>query len=145
MAYPKHLNEQYKAEKAAGTTTATSFREWNKYRLGMLEIDASVDDKVDEALQQAGPASLEEVTNIVEKSIEQLEELKEAVQVSVVLSKAALALQIYNEAEANAAAAGIEISRKDIIKRFMVEAELSKAGAQTYYQNIRRKKGLISS
>lgn len=143
MAYPKHLNEQYKAEKAAGTTTATSFKEWNTHRLATLEMNAP--DKVDEAIQQTGPVSLEEVTNIVEQSIEQLEETKEMVQEAVKLSKSELARRIYSEVEAASAANNTEISRKEVIKRFMEEAGLSKPGAQTYYQNIRRSKGLIGS
>ncbi len=50
MAYPKVLNTQYKAEKAAGITLAKSFKEWNENRLDLVEVESPKEPEVVEVV-----------------------------------------------------------------------------------------------
>lgn len=52
-------------------------------------------------------------------------------------NKAAIARQIFNEV-------GTDKPRKDVIARFMAEAQLTPAGAATYYQNMKKEAGLVA-
>jgi hypothetical protein len=129
MAYPTELNNQYKAEKAAGTTTAKSFPEWNKLRLAALEIQ-------DVVIQEQ---TLAEAIQIAEQALEVAE-----TATTTAKSKAAICLEIY-EAQAAAATPEHPLVRKNLIKAFKEIAYISEKGASTYLQNIKRKKGLIKA
>lgn len=61
-------------------------------------------------------------------------------QVTTPINKAEIARSIYNEQEAKAKAECRHMIRKDVIALIMQAANLSNAGAQTYYQTIRKKK-----
>ncbi len=50
-------------------------------------------------------------------------------------SKMAIAMDIYNRMIKQK-----DVTRKDIIAKFMAEAKLTKAGARTYFQLIKAKK-----
>ncbi len=124
MAYPKALNIQYKAEKAVGTTDATSFKVWL----------AGHTPSVDEAL------------NVAEKALVEIEQIiftpfVPEVQLPETISKAQYARQLYDQEEAKSQ----PMIRKNIIEMFMKVVGLTKPGASTYYQNIRKTKGLIHS
>lgn len=127
------LNNQYKEEKANGLTTATSFKAWLAEQNTPAEESEVTTPSVSEVLEQVEQA-LEIVTN----------EVLPAAQEATAQSKAAIALSIYEEEDAKALAKNLKVVRNDVIKRFLAEAGLSKNGAATYYQNIRRKKGLIT-
>lgn len=58
-------------------------------------------------------------------------------------SKSKMAQAIFAEALAEQTKTGVAMVRKNVIARFMTEAGLSKHGANTYYQNIRDKHGLV--
>lgn len=53
------------------------------------------------------------------------------------VNKAAVAREIFN-------ATASDVPRKDVLQRFMAEAGLTKAGAATYYQNMKKEAGLVS-
>ena len=59
------------------------------------------------------------------------------------ISKAGLTRVIYAEEEMKVN--GGKLIRKNIIDRFVVEANCTRNQAQTYYQTIRKSKGLISN
>ena len=169
MAYPKELNNQYKSEKEAGLTTAKSFPEWYKtYQLNQQAVEEAnqepeilllnydqpedtitslqreVHEDTSEELELAianTPLSKEQVDAIVAALTTQPTEP----EVVVPTSKAAHARQIYQEEEQAALVAKITLVRNKVIKRFMAELPLSAPGAATYYQNIRKSKGLIGS
>jgi hypothetical protein len=61
------------------------------------------------------------------------------------MKKSDMARQIFNREQDDAIDAERPISRKTIINLFMSVAGLSKNGAATYYQNIKREKGMIGS
>lgn len=59
-------------------------------------------------------------------------------------SKASHARQIYQEEEQAALVANITLVRNKVIKRFMAELPLSAPGSATYFQNIKKSKGLVN-
>ncbi len=122
MAYPKALNEKYKAEKAAGTTTASSFKEWNS-------AQQAVD--VDKELELAFAA------------LEAIEQAQVAVDKVIKVSKSTLAEAIFVEAKNKG-----ELVRKDILASFQKAIEdggagLSIKGSNTYLHNLKEKYGLV--
>lgn len=52
------------------------------------------------------------------------------------INKAAVAREIFNQTPPNT-------PRKEVLHRFMNEAQLTKAGAATYYQNMKKEAGLV--
>jgi len=123
MAYPTKFNNQYKAEKKAGTTTAKSFPEWyENYKLCMA-APITVNDEV----------------------VEEETPTPEVVETPVILEKkAAKARRIYDEMDAETILTNTALIRKNIIDRFMAELPISKVGASTYLQNIKLKRGLVT-
>jgi hypothetical protein len=61
------------------------------------------------------------------------------------LKKMGMARQIFNREMDNAIDEERAMSRKTVIQQFLSVVGLSKNGASTYYQNIKREKGLIGS
>ncbi len=59
-------------------------------------------------------------------------------------SKSKIAQAIFADALDKQTATGVPMVRKDIITLFIAVAGLSKPGANTYYQNIREKNGLVT-
>jgi hypothetical protein len=128
MAYPKVLNTQYKAEKAAGTTDAISFKSW---------LSAHNTPTAAEALTIA-----EEALVAIEQVI--FTQFVPETQLPDTKTKAQHARQLYDAEEAKATTSKQPLVRKNIIELFMSVVGLTKPGASTYYQNIRKAKGLIS-
>jgi hypothetical protein len=119
MAYPKELNKKYKAEKAAGTTTAKSFNEWN-------------------ALKAAEP-TLDEALTIAFAALETVDKALDVAKVN----KAARAEAIFVEAKNKDA-----LIRKEVLASFQKAIEdggagLTIAGSNTYFHNLKEKYGLI--
>jgi hypothetical protein len=168
MAYPIKLNNLYKSEKEAGLTTAKSYPEWYKtYQLNQQAVEEAnqepeillltydqpevtitslqreVHEDTSEELELAiasTPLTKEQVDAIVAALTTQPTEP----EVVVPTSKAAHARQIYDEMELAAITNKLQLVRKDIINRFVVELPISKVGASTYLQNIKTKKGLVT-
>jgi hypothetical protein len=136
MAYPKLLNEQYKAEKAAGKTLATSFPEWNALRLQAVEVVDQTPIIVDAPTD--GNKPIDDILAVTSTVLDIADQ-------TVKVSKAALARQLYDAEVAKFAADNKPVIRKTIIDLFKSTIGLTDNGAATYYQNIRREKGLISS
>lgn len=59
---------------------------------------------------------------------------------AAIVNKAEIARTVYDEQEALAKAGKRDMIRKDVVALLMQQAGLSKAGAQTYYQTIKKKK-----
>ena len=148
MAYPKELNNQYKAEKAAGTTTATSFPKWMEMRsapsstaLAVIEGEGIVKSVEGELMEKevVGTAlvpvnmPIVDVLAIVEQATEAVKQFK---------SSADHARHIFEE-EYNKAGK-TNPTRKTVVARFMAEVGLTKKGAATYIQNCKRAFGLIT-
>ena len=87
--------------------------------------------------EQKAEKKIENVTAPVteSKTVTVTAPAEKAVPVEKTMSKAQLALQLYNSAE--------DKTRKIMIGRFQTELGLTKAGAATYLQNIRKKLGLV--
>lgn len=81
-----------------------------------------------------------ETQEIVTGAIETTDAVLAATAEVKAISKAELARTIYTEEEAKG-----PLVRKDVIARFVAEAGCSKAQAQTYYQTIRKAKGLVNA
>ena len=75
-----------------------------------------------------------EVVNTVDQAIQQVEQVT-----PVVITKASVARTIFKEEMAK------QSVRKDIIARLINEAGLTKNGAATYLQNMKKKAGLVKS
>lgn len=87
---------------------------------------------------------IESVTeHLVDQLINQINETANMNNViinqNVVITKASLARGIFEEELKNG------LVRKDTINRLMGEANLTKAGAATYFQNMKKKAGLVVS
>lgn len=89
--------------------------------------------------------TVQETQEIVGEAIETTDAALAATVEVKAVSKAELARTIYAEEEGKAVAAGVELVRKDVIARFVAEAGCTKAQAQTYYQTIRKSKGLVNA
>ena len=168
MAYPTQLNNQYKAEKAAGITSAKSFPEWHKaYQLNQQAVEAAnaepevnlevvttplTEEQLDDLT--AFLETTEEVVHaplVLNTTVELelhklvLKPAEQPAEVTTPISKAAHARQIYDQMEQAATANKLALVRKDVINRFVLELPISKVGASTYLQNIKIKKGLVVS
>lgn len=84
--------------------------------------------------------TVQETQEIVDGAIETTDAALAATVEVKAVSKAELARTIYAEEEAKG-----PLVRKDVITRFVAEAGCSKAQAQTYYQTIRKSKGLVNA
>lgn len=89
-------------------------------------------------------AELKPVMAKVDEAIETVNTAQAAAVVTTTVSKSKLAQAIFDAELAKQTETGVAMVRKDVIKRFIDEAGLSKAGANTYYQNIREKRGLVT-
>lgn len=120
MRTREKLNLQYKAAKLAGTTNATSFKAY------LTELETAKNTST-ETVQLAVTTTLKLLTH--QKQV--VEEKKQ--------TKANIARNIFNEMlETNQ-----HLSRKEIILQFMEFAGLTKAGASTYLQNIKKELNLM--
>ena len=169
MAYPKELNNQYKSEKAAGTTTATSFPQWVKLQQ-VVDTSPLTDEQIDIAIMALENELMDKepmvtLTPFINEDFFSSEEIEAGIlsttltaeEISAIITtlntepviastnKAAQARIIYDQMELAAATSKLALIRKDIIQRFMIALPISKAGASTYLQNIKIKKGLIQS
>ena len=83
------------------------------------------------------------VNNFVDNLVKQIEETTQinnvVINQNVVVTKASLARGIFEEELLNG------LSRKNTINRLILEANLTKAGASTYFQNMKKKAGLVVS
>lgn len=170
MAYPTELNNQYKSEKKAGTTTAKSFPEWHKtYLVNQVVVEEFIptplnDDQIDLAIMKLESELMNQEEVVTDEEIEfnilNAPLTKEQVDAIITilstvdilpeppavvyLSKAAHARAIFDEMYLTAVETKINMVRKDCIKRLMLEAGLTKNGAATYLQNIKSKNGLVN-
>ena len=173
MAYPTQLNNRYKSEKAEGMTTAKSYPEWYKeYQTKLNEVLATfhpepetlevetlllTHQQLEEEIAALEQDLHEDTSEEIEQAIAATPLSKDQVnaivatlaiqptEVVVPVSKASKARLIYQEEEQAALVAKITLVRNKVIKRFMAELPLSAPGSATYYQNIRKSKGLIGS
>ncbi len=142
MAYPKVLNEQYKAEKAAGTTTAKSFPEWNELRLAAIKLPIAPElSIIPENIDQIKLPTIDETLAIAFAALEVVEKAKVVVEAKIIKSK--IAEVIFVEA-VNAG----PLVRKEVVAKFMKAiseggAGLSIKGANTYFHNLKAKYGLV--
>ena len=88
--------------------------------------------------------SAEQALAIVDTAIAVLGDAQALATEAVNVSKAQLARDIYDDMAASAIANGSALVRKDVINEMISRAGLTKKGAQTYYQTIRAKKGLVA-
>ncbi|MGZ8924381.1 MAG: hypothetical protein ACXW2E_00725 [Nitrososphaeraceae archaeon] len=116
------LNNQYKQEKAEGLTTATSFKQW-------MELQA-VKDQVVETHNKVEQPTLQETLKTVEQATQST------------IYKADLARKIFDEEYEKAG--NKNPKRSVVLARFVKEAGLTKKGAPTYLQTIKKKKGLVT-
>lgn len=110
----KQRNE-FKAGKLAGTIAADMT--FKAYQAQIVEL-----------AKQAETVTTETVVAKVEVAAEVVE---------VKVTKAGQAREMFKTALAEATANGTTLVRKDLMTRFQTELGLSKAGANTYYQNLR--------
>lgn len=132
MAYPTILNNQYKAEKANGTTTATSFPIWHKELLAKQE-------RLLPLVLDTNKPSIKDIIAVAQQALEVVEQTTTKTK-----SKAAIALDVYEALALEAALTDQPLVRKTIIQAFINQAGLTMAGASTYLQNIKAKKGLVN-
>lgn len=109
---------QYKAEKEANATTATSFKMW----LEMNKVDPVVE---------------------VEDLINQVNTAQVKVDEAIKTNKMALARTIFKEELDKATKAGTTLVRKEVMVRLKKEAQCTDHGANTYYQKLRDQFGLV--
>lgn len=107
--------QEFKAGKEAGTIAADMT--FKAYQAQLAELEA-----------QAATTTVETVAAKVEVAAEVVE---------VKVSKAGQAREMFKAALAEAIANGTEVVRKELMTRFQTELGMSKAGANTYYQNLR--------
>lgn len=107
--------QEFKAGKQAGTIAADMT--FKAYQAQLAEL-----------AKQAATTNVETVVAKVEVAAEVVE---------VKVSKAGQAREMFKIALAEATANGTEVVRKDLMTRFQTELGMSKAGANTYYQNLR--------
>lgn len=151
MAYPTKLNDQYKAEKAAGLTTAPSFTAWMRAKVVEEPSETPIlDELVNTFTNHPTSEEIEAEINSKPLTDEEVQAIVAALTPPAVVvvgevSKAAHARAIYNEMDAAAKVGNFQLVRKNIINRFVNELPISKVGASTYLQNIKKSKGLIQS
>lgn len=131
---------QYKFDKTSGLTSAKNFKEW-------LEAEKAMEAMMQEsaALQSLKDLSILEVFQTVEAAIEVVDTAANIHREVVIIKKSAIALDIYNREQEAALTEERIMNRKNVISQFVSIAGLTLNGANTYYQNIRRKKGIIGS
>jgi hypothetical protein len=129
---------QYKSDKASGLTTAKTFKEW-------LDAEKAIDAMMQESTDSTSLLSIESIINTIDTAIETIDTTSKIVVEAAKINKRALANEIYDREEERANKEKREIDRKAVLASFMSLATLTKAGADTYYQNIRNKKKLSVS
>jgi microcompartment protein CcmK/EutM len=137
----------FKALKATGEVTGT-FVSWQLEQALVAEfaIDNYLSmEEIIEQVERTGTSLM--VTQQVEETPEQvlaiINQALEGVEETVVLSKAAMARQIFNKEMDDAHDEERQMSRKNVIQQFLSIVGLSKPGAATYYQNCKKAHGLI--
>lgn len=93
-----------------------------------------------EQYQLAELVPMEVVSEVVVAAIEVSTAALEVVEVAKVVTKKSLALAIFNEELATG-----QLVRKNVLARLITESGFTKAGANTYYQNMRKEAGLVST
>lgn len=88
--------------------------------------------------------SVETVMAKIEDAVAKVETAQAAAVVQTTVSKSKLAEAIFLAELAKQKETGIAMVRKDILKRFIKEAGCTDKGANTYYQNLRGKHGLVA-
>jgi hypothetical protein len=112
------LQAQFKQDKLDGTTLCTKFKEW----LG---------EQTEERIAELTVHAVEE-TAVMDKAIAQAKAVHDKP-----ISKKSIANKIFEEELAKG------LVRKNVLARFMDEANLTINGANTYYNNIREEHGLV--
>lgn len=92
----------------------------------------------------ASQVSVETVMNKIDDAIVVVEGAQAAAVVQTTVSKSKLAEAIFLAELAKQQETGVAMVRKDILKRFVAEAGCTDKGANTYYQNLREKHGLVA-
>ena len=154
MAYPTKLNDQYKAEKAAGLTTAPSFTAWMRSKVVEPVVESQtpiLDELIKTFTNEPTSEELEAELLAAPLTQEQVDSIVATLNPTPVaepttdVSKAAIARAIYDQMAADCAKNNTALVRKNLINAFMVGCPISKNGASTYLQNIKKAKGLINS
>jgi paraquat-inducible protein B len=143
----------FKAAKAAGTLTDPTMT----FKAYQVE-QALIEEFKNLPVVTPEPSILEEAHQLLELIDDTLTTIDSAVvqlqdevrthipDVSTTpLKKMGMARQIFNREMDNAVDEERPMNRKTVIQQFLSIAGLSKNGAATYYQNIKREKGMIGS
>lgn len=140
----------FKALKATGEVTGT-FVSWQLEQALVAEfaIDnyLSMEEIIEQLEQVERNGTSLMVIPQVEETPEQvlaiINQALEGVEETVVLSKAAMARQIFNKEMDDAHDEERQMVRKNVIQQFLSIVGLSKPGAATYYHNCKKAHGLI--
>lgn len=119
MKTNKALQQQFKQDKLEGTTLSTKFAEWIK-------------EQPDERLEEI------QSREIIDQIDETIKVNRVVINQEVKVTKSSLAKVIFEEEMK------VGLVRKTVLGRFMNEAGLTVAGANTYYNNLRDKHGLVN-
>ena len=106
----------------------------------IIEIPVIMNEVIDNVVESIIEVP---VMNFVDNLIKQIDEATQinnvVINQNVLITKAHLGRIIFEEELLNG------LSRSKTINRLMVEANLTKAGASTYFQNMKKKAGLVVS
>lgn len=127
---------EFKALQEAGVVIGT-FKDWYAAKKAALAAAETV-----VTTQEAETAPISEVVETIQTAVEATTEVEPETEAAVKLSKAALAKSVFDE-ETCKAGGVLKLVRKNVLQRFMAEVGLTKAGANTYYQNLRDKAGVV--
>lgn len=140
-AWRTAMKQKAKDEGVETTTVALTTETTTDIVTADVNAGAVLSAQLDDA---ANLPTTEQVLATVEEAIDNVNTAQAAAVVATTVSKSKLAQAIFADELAKQTATGTAMVRKDVLARFMNEAGLSKAGANTYYQNIREKAGLVT-
>lgn len=137
---------EQKQEATAAGETVTTITTADTTGAGVVEgelVNDKVADTSGDSIDASG-VSTEQVMATVDAAIDTVQTAQAAAVVVTGSSKSKLAQAIFAEELEKQKTTGVAMVRKDVIKRFIDEAGLTKSGANTYYQNIRERNGLVT-
>jgi len=118
----KALHEQFKQDKLEGTTLCTKISDWI----------------VEQPIERIEEINLRTTTNTIKQIDNQIKTNNIVINQEVKITKSSIAKNIFEEELV------VGLVRKTVLSRFMSEAGLTAAGANTYYNNLRDKHGLVN-
>lgn len=145
--------ETYAAEQAAGNIPAgLTFAKWRQEMKAKAEAE-NVPVVIGAMPTMASPAPVVDTAEVLEKVDEAIATATAAKVVATADTgekKASYARAIFIEELEKQAKTGVVMVRKDVLKRFQMPiseggASCTEKGANTYYQNLRKKYGLVAA